>query len=275
MLTHPRTNDKAKTIDLEIGGGLWIKKGGKMHANEMSDYRGPSGGSYGSAGYGGSPYRGSGSENVPYGSFRNPDDLGTYASYSNYYAGGRIVVQTAWLKLDGSTEAKGNYGGSGGTVNIKVGVGGVTGSGTIDVSVKSGSSYGGGGVRAAITGYSRINLAVIENVVMHGNEGRDAGAGTFFYEPDCKTVKDGKPCNGILAIRSPFEPNYDTYLNDDNVMLDSWELENAKVIITGNTTVTGSVVVPSSSNLVVQNLMAIGGSWYIAGSVSLQCNNYE
>ena len=83
-----------------------------------------------SAGYGGSASDGSWYEHKVYGDFRNPDELGAKGAATGDKAGGRIVVQTAWLKLDGSIESKGYYSCSGGTVNVKVAGGEVTGSGT-------------------------------------------------------------------------------------------------------------------------------------------------
>eukprot|EP00729_Bicosta_minor_P029295 gene29295-15593_t len=50
-LSHPRTSSKSQTVDLRITGGLWVKSGGRIHANEMSSYYGPQGSGYYSSGY--------------------------------------------------------------------------------------------------------------------------------------------------------------------------------------------------------------------------------
>ena len=231
VVYHALTDDKAKTVDLRVKGGLWVKSGGRIHANEMSHYR-PSGGSYGSAGYGGFPCEEckGGDKNVPYGNFRKPDDLGTYASYTNRdYAGGRIVVQTSWLKLDGSVEAIGFYGSSGGTVNINVLGGEVTGDGKVDVSVRDGGSvYGGGGGRASITGYTHISASVVSNAAMHGNRGSLSGAGTFFYMSRAEHSEYGN-----LLVKSPFTSKYGTDASSTVGKLCSSDTGNAAMHYTG------------------------------------------
>ena len=227
---HARTDDKAKTVDLRVKGGLWVKKGGQIHANEMSSYDGPSDGSYHSAGYGGSPCEAcSGDENVPYGNFRDPDHLGTRASRTSSFAGGRIVVQTSWLKLEGSIEAKGYSGASGGSVNIKVREGEVTGNGLIDVSVRDGesSSYGGGGGRAAITGFTHISESVVSNAAMHGNRGSLSGAGTFFYRSRAEASEYGN-----LLVQSPFTSKYGTDASSTVGNLCSSSTGNAEMLYT-------------------------------------------
>ena len=158
VLTHPLTSSKSQSIDLQIEGGLEVKDGGTIEANEKSkppctssefrcdigkcvpkgyifdgdndcgdnsDERGDPRGKL-------KDQRNAASAML-YNDFRNPDSLGNANSHN---AGGRIAVQTSWLKLDGSIEAMGHSSGAGGSVNIKVMAGGaVTGSGKLDVSV--------------------------------------------------------------------------------------------------------------------------------------------
>ena len=61
----------------------------------------------------------------------------------------------------------------------------MTGSGTLDAGVDSGSSsstyYRAGGGRISVTGYSTISNTIIANARMDGSRWSSSGAGTFYY----------------------------------------------------------------------------------------------
>jgi len=242
------------------------------------------------------------------GDFRDPDELGSYAANVGHYAGGRIRISASWLRLDTDARisARGRDGGSGGTVSLNVDGGEVSGAGVIDVSVRHSSSYGGGGGRVAVLGYSVIDPDIVKNVRMEGDSGDRAGAGTFFHKASCVEAKPGQ-CNGHLVIRSPdFRASYDTPISysgtmdtvelsrvqvkwsasstltisahkiqDSNVQFTSTAMTIFKMdlkvldifILGGQLVVEGNVEVPSSKSLQVQSSLHVKGNLDVAGSL--------
>ena len=87
--------------------------------------------------------------------------------------------------LNGLITARGFAQSTGGGIGIVIMGGAVTGSGTLDASVESGSTtnthYRSGGGRISVTGYSAMSASIIANARMDGSRWYGSGAGTFYY----------------------------------------------------------------------------------------------
>lgn len=187
-LSHAITASKKQGIQLTVTGKVTVAKSANIDVSQKSSQTkscqsGCYIGTYAGVGASVSYSR----SNVPFGSVSNPDDLGVYSSYHGYKGGGLVMITCGSMELEGSILARGQSTSSGGTVNIKVTGGAVTGSGTIDVGVIDATNcgnigYGGGGGRAAITGFGSIDQAVLDNVRMDGSRTCTAGAGTLFHK---------------------------------------------------------------------------------------------
>ena len=208
IITHATTTSKNRGARMTVTGKVTVAKSAKVDVSQKSSQQKScaSGscyiGTYAGAGHSPS-YRYS---NAPYGSVSNPDDLGAKGQYSSQNGGGLVMITCGSMELEGSILARGQSTGRGGTVNIKVTGGAVTGSGTIDVGVVDSGSlcsntvgHGGGGGRAAITGFGSIDQAVLDNVRMDGSRTCTAGAGTLFHK---QAQKNGKS-SPLLGLRCP------------------------------------------------------------------------
>eukprot|EP00039_Didymoeca_costata_P016269 m.287876 g.287876 ORF g.287876 m.287876 type:complete len:335 (+) comp16368_c0_seq16:973-1977(+) len=233
-LTHKQTNTKSQSLDLTVVGRLVVPLGGvitadgkstlERHSSLSSTYRMSWG--YCLGGYAGDPGTGAPCR----GSVDNPDELGyggissgnieTSRSYrcgylnrytcyykcsdmvvtsSSYRGGGRIKATVGTLSLDGRIEARGICSATGGTVNIQVSGGPVTGNGTIDVGVTScsASKAMGSGGRVAISGFTFISTSILKNARADGSLASKGPAGTTFY-------RYGPSVTGSIIVRSIF-----------------------------------------------------------------------
>ena len=160
-LTH-KQNSTAKTyvLNLKVGGDMTIESGAFVDADCCGFKKGGPGGTGNGGAYGGYGWSNS---RAPYGSIREPTDLGSNGKESTgaetWAGGGAILLDvTNTLTLDGDIRARGGLssgtgggcGGSGGSILLKTGV--LSGSGSIDANQSrfNGAYYSGSGGRIAL-----------------------------------------------------------------------------------------------------------------------------
>jgi len=207
VVTHDVTTDRNLAILFTVGGAILVEAAGRIHADLKSSYCG-SGSCSGFGAYGGSTVGSSGyGGNTAYGDFMSPGDLGAYFSPYGHYGGGRIQITASSLDLNGTISAKGQGAASGGTVNIVLTGGVITGTGFLDVSVQfqPGSLNSGGGGRISVVGYRRLPLEIYENIALAGSLS-SGGCGTLF-------LKSAYDDLGGLYIFAPTFSNTNTPIN--------------------------------------------------------------
>jgi hypothetical protein len=141
--------------------------------------------------------------NLPYGSLREPVDLGTGAHHGR--GGGALHLEVGSLQLDGTISANGEQRStnwwqmrgfpSGGSIWIEVGI--LSGSGTIQArggrSTNSNPFTGGGGGRIALYYGDLIDFDLLQISAQGGGPTGGGGAGTIY-------VKDVAETLGVVRI---------------------------------------------------------------------------
>ena len=221
ITTDTLTIDATSGIDVSGKGYLGGYRGGKDYENDNEKYGNTLGNTInGGSDYGGGSYGGLGSKpgsyhvNSVYGSYKNPNELGSGGGgCNNDYGyggngGGLVRITTGIITLDGrirSNSSPAGYtgGGSGGGVYISTGT--ITGVGSIAANGGEAQWHGGGGGRVALY-YDDISGFDVNGITAYGgnaysNESTeiDGGAGTVYLKSSVQTYGDLIVDNNYLA----------------------------------------------------------------------------
>ncbi len=260
-VTGAATIDQGSVIDVSGKGYLGGYAGGNANAAPRTQgnvlaTQSNVGGSYG--GYG--SLNSNGSRMPVYGDYRDPNDLGSggtgsNGSYPGGNGGGLVRLTATSLTLNGSILAKGSggssgYSGSGGGVRIDVGA--LTGTGSVDAS-GGGNSYSGGGGRIAVYYGSGTTFDLTK---LKAQGWSNSGAGTVFTQNQTQSRGDMRVDNrGVIAPSgsTPFAPTGTGELWFDNLRIlgGAWMVTPDNLYLSPN----GTLTVDSNAHLQSRNLV--------------------